>query len=277
MSKKSSNFAAGSCKDMNEKRLLDIFDSIRDSGFSAHTLQLIDNYTNDILYGRTNLDRFNQSEHAGLCSGGAPLIGAYIVCCYARASFEPSRFSPECQEAKPSNWEIDAKQEEVLQQWAEAKQLWFPHSEQLLTAHYGPKIAQQAEAKVYYRAGDTSVIKERTSIYATLGKALEAIILHNSLFPETRMKVIGFTRDSDGLFRIILTQQFIACKRLATKDEIDEMVATKGFHDNGDGNGVNYISDRLNLEDMHPANVFVDPQSNKPICIDCIVKFVKKA
>ena len=84
------------CKDMNEKRLMDIFDSIREGGFSAHTLQLIDNYTNDILYGRTNLDRFNQQEHAGLCSGGAPLIGAYIVCCYARASFEPSRFSLTC-------------------------------------------------------------------------------------------------------------------------------------------------------------------------------------
>ena len=126
-------------KTMNEN-LKDIFDNIRDSGFSAHTLQLIDNYTNDILYGRTNLDRFNQQEHAGLCSGGAPLIGAYIVCCYARASFEPGRFSPERQTSSPSNWEIDAKQEEVLQQWAEAKSLWFPHSEQLLTAHYGPKL-----------------------------------------------------------------------------------------------------------------------------------------
>ncbi len=261
---------------MNENPLIAIFDSIREGGFSAHTLQLIDNYTNDILYGRTNLDRFNQQEHAGLCSGGAPLIGAYIVCCYARASFEPSRFSLKCQETKPSNWEIDAKQEEVLQQWAEAKQLWFPHSEQLLTAHYGPKIAQQAEAKVYYRAGDTSVIKERTSIYATLGKALEAIILHNSLFPETRMKVIGFTRDSDGLFRTILTQQFIACKRLATKDEIDDMVAAKGFRDNKEGEGINYIGDRLYLEDMHPANVFIDATTNQPTCIDCIVKFIKK-
>ena len=164
----------------------------------------------------------------------------------------------------------------MLQQWAEAKQLWFPHSEQLLTAHYGPKIAQQAEAKVYYRAGDTSVIKERTSIYATLGKALEAIILHNSLFPETKMKVIGFTRDLDGLFRIILTQQFIACKRLATKTEIDDMVAAKGFRDNKEGEGINYIGDRLYLEDMHPANVFIDATTNQPICIDCIVKFIKK-
>ena len=127
--------------------------------FSAHTLQLIDNYVNDILYGRTNLDRFNQSEHAGLCTAGATLIGAYIVCCYARASFEPGRFSLKCKGAKPSNWEID---------------------------------------------------------------------------------------DS------------------------------KGFRDNREGEGVNYISDRLYLEDMHPANVFIEALTNKPICIDCIVKFINK-
>ena len=251
--------------------------SIKYNGFSEHTLQLIDNLTNDILNGRTNLDRFNQQEHAGLCTAGAPLIGAYIVCCYARASFEPGRFSLKCKEGgSPSNWEIDAKQEEVLQKWAELKNLWFPHSEQLLTTNYGPKIAQQAEAKVYYRSGDTSVIKERASIYATFGKALEAIVLHNTLFPETQMNVIGFTRDSDGLFRSILTQPYIGCKRLATKEEIDELVAAKGFRDNREGEGVNYIGDRLYLEDMHPANVFIDDLTGKPTCIDCIVKFISK-
>jgi len=53
------------------------------------------------------------------------------------------------------------------------------------------------------------------------------------------------------------------------------MVAAKGFRDNWEGQGVNYISDRLVLEDMHPANVFIDALSKKPICIDCIAKFVK--
>ena len=48
MSKKRSNFAAESCKDMNES-LKDIFDNIRNHGFSEHTLHLIDNYTNEIL------------------------------------------------------------------------------------------------------------------------------------------------------------------------------------------------------------------------------------
>jgi len=248
--------------------------SIKENVFSEHTLKLIDTYTNDILNGRTNLTRFNQQEHAGLCAAGAPLIGAYVVCDYARRSLEPSSYAPASQ-GSPANWEIDAKQEELVQLWAKAKGLWFSDSEKLLTSVYGPMIAQGAEAKVYYKAGDTSVVKERTSIYSTLGRAFEAIVLHNALFPETPMNVIGFTYDSDDLFRIILTQPYIGCKRLATKEEIDKMVVAKGFRDNYNGEGVNYIGDRLYLEDMHPANVFIDIISEQPICIDCIVKFIK--
>ena len=148
-------------------------------------------------------------------------------------------------------------------------------SDEILTSGLGPMIAQGAEAKVYYREGDTSVAKERASIYSTTQKALEAIALHNYLFPETAMHVIGFTRDSDGLFRIILTQNYIQCLRLAYKEEIDELAFSKSFRDNHSGQGVNYISDRIALEDIHPANVFIDDISAKPICIDCIVKFAK--
>ena len=165
-------------------------------------------------------------------------------------------------------------QERLIEAWAKAAGLWFEHSDSIIQKNFGPKIAQGAEAMVYYKEGDTSVAKERTSIYSTTQKALDAIALHNSLFPETAMRVIGFTRDSDGLLRIVLTQPYIRCLRLATKDEIDAMVAEKGFRDNWQGQGVNYISDRLALEDMHPANVFIDELTGKPTCIDCIVKFV---
>ena len=136
-------------------------------------------------------------------------------------------------------------------------------------------IAQGAEEMVYYKDGATSVVKERASIYSTTQKALDAIALHNYLFPETTMHVIGFTRDADGLFRIILTQPYVRCLRLATKSEIDTLVFDKGFRDNWSGQGVNYVSDRIALEDMHPANVFIDEVSSRAICIDYIVKFVK--
>ena len=249
-----------------------IYSSIRDNGFSEPTLRSMDNYISNILNGKTNLTQFNQPEHAGLCLAGEMLIGAYIVCNYARASLETGT-NAATGEVGPANWEIDALQEKLVQQWAEAKHCWFPNAEQEIEAEFGSMIAQGAEAKVYYREGDTSVIKVRTSIYATLGRALESIILHNTLFPETLMHVIGFTRDTDGLFRAILTQPYIGCRRLATKQEIDTMVATKGFRDIHNGQDVNYINEHLHLEDMHPANVFIDTISNTPICIDCIVKF----
>ena len=250
-----------------------IFEAIATEGFSKRVLHNIDEYVNDIQNGTEDFPRFNLSEHAGLSKGGAPLIGASIVACYATASLTASR-NAEGSQGSPANWEIDELQERLIEQWARAANLWEDNSEQILTAEFGPMIAQGAEAKVYYRDGDTSVVKERTSIYSTTQKALDAIALHNYLFPETAMKVIGFTRDSDGLMRIVLTQPYVNCKRLATKEEIDEMVAAKGFQDNWNGQGVNYISSRLALEDMHPANVFIDVITEKPICIDCIVKFV---
>ena len=105
--------------DWNTEERLDLVDyrptqqdqintSIKYNGFSEHTLQLIDNYINDILNGRTNLDRFNLPEHAGLCTAGAPLIGAYIVCNYARKSLESSGDATAGQTSGPTNWEIDA-------------------------------------------------------------------------------------------------------------------------------------------------------------------------
>jgi hypothetical protein len=251
-----------------------IYATIAAGGFSAETLQKIDNLTNDIRYGRKDFIGFTQSEHAGLCKGGAPLIGASIVVSYARRSLTTSGNTESSEGSSPANWQIDEEQERLIEEWARAKGLWFEHSESIIEKNFGPMIAQGAEAKVYYREGDPSVAKERTSIYSTTNKALEAIALHNYLFPETAMKVIGFTRDNDSLLRIVLTQPYIRCQRLATKDEIDAMVAEKGFHDNWQGQGVNYISERLALEDMHPANVFIDELTGKPTCIDCIVKFV---
>ena len=251
-----------------------IYEVIAKEGFTDIALQKINNYIKDIQNGTEDFPRFNLSEHAGLSKGGAPLIGASIIACYATASLTAGR-NAEGSQGRPANWEIDERQEQLIEQWAKASNLWEENSEQFLIEEFGPMIAQGAEAKVYYKDGDTSVIKERCSIYSTTQKALDAIVLHNCLFPETAMKVIGFTRDSDGLMRIVLTQPYVNCLRLATKVEIDDMVTAKGFRDNWNGQGVNYISDRLALEDMHPANVFIDVVTGKPICIDCIVKFVK--
>jgi len=251
-----------------------IYAAIAADGLSEDVLQQINNLTEDILYGRKDFIGFTLQEHAGLCTAGAPLIGASIVAGYARRSLTASSNAEGSQGSCPANWQIDEAQERLIEKWARLSGLWFENSERILQKNFGPMIAQGAEAKVYYKEGDTSVAKERASIYSTTQKALEAIALHNYLFPETAMRVIGFTRDDDGLMRIVLTQPYVRCLRLATKGEIDTLVTEKGFHDNWQGQGVNFISERIALEDMHPANVFIDEVTRKPTCIDCIVKFV---
>lgn len=257
------------------KCIQDIYDAIAADGFSPSTLHIIDALINDIENGTTDFPRFNRQEHSGLCKAGPALIGASIVASYAAGSLAAG-VNVAGGQGSPANWQIDELQEQLIEQWAKASLLWVESSDKVLRESFGPMIAQGAEAKVYYRAGSPAVLKERASIYATTQKALDAIVLHNYFFPETAMHVIGFTRDSDGLFRIILTQPYVRCLRLATKEEIDNLMERKGFRDNKFGQGVNYISERIALEDMHPANVFIDEVTALPICIDCIVKFVNK-
>ena len=67
-----------------------IYAAIREEGFSERTINIINDYTYQILNGKTNLTQFTQAEHAGLCRAGEMLIGAYIVSCYARTSLEAS-------------------------------------------------------------------------------------------------------------------------------------------------------------------------------------------
>ena len=81
-------------------------------------------------------------------------------------------------------------QEKLIQQWAEAKNLWSDTAEQDIESEYGSMIAKGAEAKVYYKDGDTSVIKIRTSIYATLGNIGAEKFPYREIFPVTASGVM---------------------------------------------------------------------------------------
>ena len=128
-------------------RLQDIFRAIDADGFKESTLFVIDEYINDILYGRKDFNGFTLSEHAGLCKGGAPLIGASIIASYARRS-PTTGSNVEGREGGPASWEIDEYQEKLLEQWAKAARLWVESSNMIIKEGFGPMIAQGAEAIV---------------------------------------------------------------------------------------------------------------------------------
>ena len=84
------------------ERLQRIYGIIAQEGFSDVALEEINNYIKDIQDGTEDFPRFNLSEHAGLSKGGAPLVGASIVACYATASLTASRNAEGC-EGSPAN------------------------------------------------------------------------------------------------------------------------------------------------------------------------------
>ena len=66
----------------------------------------IEKQINNILNGTANIPRFNQQEHAGLCTAGPYLIGALLVCDLTRASLSASANADGSQTA-PANVFID--------------------------------------------------------------------------------------------------------------------------------------------------------------------------
>lgn len=127
------------------KCIQDIYEAIENGGFTASTLQSIDEFVNDIENGSTDLPRFNQQEHSGLCKAGSALIGASIVASYAAGSLTAGGHAGSSQNV-PSSWEIDELQEKLIEQWAKASRLWVEASDDIICNGFGPMIAQGAEA-----------------------------------------------------------------------------------------------------------------------------------
>ena len=125
--------------------LNNIYAAIAAEGFTDGTLQMIDNYINDIRYGRKDFNGFTLPEHAGLCKGGSPLIGASVIACYARRSLATGGNAESSEGCSPANWQIDEAQEHLIEEWARAKGLWFEHSESIIKKNFGPMIAQGAD------------------------------------------------------------------------------------------------------------------------------------
>lgn len=95
-------------------RLEHIYEVIAKEGFNDIVLQKINDYIKDIQNGTEDFPRFNLSEHAGLSKGGAPLIGASVIACYATASLTAGSNAEGCK-GGPANWEIDERQEQLIE------------------------------------------------------------------------------------------------------------------------------------------------------------------
>jgi len=76
-----------------------LYNAIDVKGCSPETLELLTNLTTDIIRGTTEFDKFNTAEHVGIRAGGANLIWASVIACYARRSITTGKNAGGSQDA----------------------------------------------------------------------------------------------------------------------------------------------------------------------------------
>ena len=157
-----------------------------------------------------------------------------------------------------SQFDADTKgQETDVEAWAKVNSLWRDDATEWLEERYGKKIGSGAESFVFCHDGHTVIKVRDITGYNNLLEALESIEIHNKLFPETAMKVLGFGR-SDDEFAIVFTQSFVEGEH-PTNEEIETYVYLKfgAVKDEGVIGGTSYKTDEYLLQDLKPQNVII--------------------
>ena len=159
-----------------------------------------------------------------------------------------------------SQEDIDKRNQEdreSLEKFAKEQGKWADDVDTKLEKKYGGRIGHGSEAWIYRKDKDTVIKSRSITGYNTVSDALRSIELHNTLFPETAMKVVGFGNGDDE-FSIIIEQPFIE-GAYASQEEIDSFVKER-FNAEKDPSVIgntSYKTDDYLLQDLKPQNVLV--------------------
>ena len=133
----------------------------------------------------------------------------------------------------------------------------------------GDQIAEGGEAVVYDH-GATLVKSIGLDYFIQPIFALDRIALHNAYFPETRLTVLGFGRDSRGEFKIIAEQPFIDGQPVSD-EEIADYMRQMGFELRNPRNWT-WATPEIYLSDMHDENILRSNCTNTLFVIDCDIR-----
>lgn len=250
---------------MNNKDFWASIDKIVSDGFTSQGLQTLDYYAEQFISGGLVYKRFSPNEQHGCSAGGATHVIASILAGAEDSADtvtkgEFSDFQRECQRA--------AQQEKRIEQWAKAVGCWMEQVDESLPKILGGHIAEGGEARVYDH-GATLVKSIGLDYFIQPILALDRISLHNTYFPETTLTVLGFGRNNEGNFRIVVEQPFVEGSHMSD-DEIAEFMNGLGFNLINPRNWT-YSTPSIYLSDMHDENV-LRSASGAVFVVDCDIR-----
>ena len=155
-----------------------------------------------------------------------------------------------------------------IEQWARKVGCWTECIEEALPRMLGEQIAEGGEANVYDH-GATLVKAIGLDYFIQPILALDRISLHNTYFPETTLKVLGFGRTTGGDFKIVVEQPFIEGTHM-TDEEIALFAKNIGFKLINPKNWT-FATPEIYLSDLHDENVIKSKEGNIFV-VDCDIR-----
>ena len=248
------------------ERLNDINQRIWNNGFTEDNLKDLEIIAEDIENGTAVFERIPYAQQSGLSKGSKVLCAASIICRGCPRTESETR-----QIYDTDDLVGDARiQEYIVENWARLSGVWIENPENYLDnlchlQDYG------TESVVFFDVCNRIVYKLISlKHYNVLRLALDRIIIHNALFPETVLKVEGFARDSKGDFVVVVAQPYVVGDIINESDRMSFMY-NLGFSDAGMDYGMhlNYKTDFLYVGDLNEFNVIKGESGVNVIDADC--------
>ncbi len=238
---------------------------IIDGGFGAEGLQKLDNYAELFINGRLVYKRFSPFEQHGCATGGATHVVASLL---AGAENPADHAAAPGGDSFKRELQRGAQQARVIERWAREIGCWFDNMDNMLSTLLGEQIAEGGEAKVFDH-GATLIKAIGLDYFIQPVLALDRITLHNAYFPETALTILGFGRNSEGDFKILVEQPFIVGSHVSDV-EIAEYMQKMGFELKNPRNWT-YATPDIYLSDMHDENVLRSP-GGTIFVVDCDIR-----
>ena len=249
---------------MNNKDFWNDIISIIDEGFTSEGLAKLEWYAEQFIGGRLVYKRFSPAEQYGCATGGTTNVIATLLAGADVAANcgvqKPLDFKEECQRG--------TAQETIIEIWAKKVGCWYDNADIRFAESLGEQIAEGGEAHVF-RNGGNLVKTIGLDYYIQPIFALDRIGLHNYLFPETKLSVLGFGRLQNGRFQIIAEQQYIRGEQMSD-EEISNFAQNLGFKLINPKNWT-FATPNIYLSDLHDENV-IRSKGNNIFVVDCDVR-----
>ena len=239
---------------------------IWDKGFTTESLSFLVNLTKEVYDGATLFERIPQAQQPGLSRGSALLCAAAIVC----------RGCPGTESEAREIYRTDDLvgegriQETLIEEWARITGCWFDDA-RLYLSSLSHAYDFGTESTVFFDVDQRLVRKFITlKHYNVLRLALDRIIIHNAIFPDDYMKVIGFGRDEETRFGVLIEQPYVEGVPVPETERMDFMHKL-GFEDAGEDFGMhlNYRTDNLYIGDLNEYNLLKGESGIHVFDCDC--------